>query len=57
MAVSAEVWPWSMVDGEAEPETVRAGLTVTVTVAWAVPPSESVTSTQYVVVEVRLGVV
>jgi hypothetical protein len=40
------------VDGLAESDTVKAGLTVTVTVAVAVPPRESVTLTQYVVVDV-----
>jgi hypothetical protein len=51
-------WPLSILgaDGVMAP-AVRAGLTVTVSVAVAVPPRESVTLTQYVVVDVRAGVV
>jgi hydrogenase maturation factor len=47
-----EVWPWSIVDGLADNDTAKAEFTVTVAVAVAVLPRESVTFTQYVVVDV-----
>jgi hypothetical protein len=51
-------WPLSTVDGETEiTGTTIAGLTVTVTVAVALPPTESVARTQYWVVDASDGVV
>jgi hypothetical protein len=41
-----EDWPESTSEGEADRVKVMGKLTVTVTVLVAVPPSESVTSTQ-----------
>jgi hypothetical protein len=56
VALMAEVWPWSMVEGLAELVTESGGLTVTVADAVAEVPSESMTSMQNVVVAVNGGV-
>ena len=52
-----EVWPLSIIEGEAEAVSESAGFTVTVTLVIAVFPRESVTSTQKLVVVERVDVV